>query len=285
MRTQWEAHRSCRPAAILPRRKPLRVAVLCSHRAPALRYLLQHDPNRGRQYEIVACVSSEATCADEDAVRSSGIPVHLHPIRLFCAEHGTAWTDRSVRSSYDTVTAQLLGRYRADVVVLDAYLYLLSGAMLSRYRRRIVNLHHSDLLRVDAAGRPRFPGLRAVRDAIAAGEADTRATAHLVTRELDAGPPLLRSWAFPVAPLVEPARRWKATDILKAYAYAHQEWMIRATWGPLMAGALTLLADGHVDLRTWSARDAVWELDESGVLHRTDAVSEPDEARLMALVG
>ena len=242
----------------------LRVAVLCSHRAPALRYLLQHGAHQAPLYEIVACISSEVKCADEDLIRTSGIPVHFHPIGLFCAEHGVPWTDRRMRPPYDSVTAQLLWPYRADLVMLDTYLYLLSDAMLSRYPRRIVNLHHSDLLRVDAAGRPLFAGLRAVRDAIVAGETETRATAHLVTSELDAGPPLLRSWPFPVSPLVEDARRWNATDILKAYAYAHQEWMIRATWGPLMAGALALIAEGRLDLRTWSAGDTAWELDARG---------------------
>lgn len=244
--------------------RPLRVAVLCSHRAPAMQYLLQRGAHQHPLYEIVACIGSEVKCADEDLIRASGIPMHLHPIGLFCAEHGVPWTDRRMRPSYDRVTAQLLWPYRADLVMLDAYLYLLSDTMLSHYPRRIVNLHHSDLLRVDAAGRPRFPGLRAVRDAILAGESDTRATAHLVTPELDAGPPLLRSRPFPVAPLVASARQWQAADILKAYAYAHQEWMIRTTWGPLLEGVVTLVADGRLDLDTRSARDAVWELDELG---------------------
>ena len=136
---------------------PLRVAVLCSHRAPALRYLLQHGAHSGPLHEIVACISSEVKCTDEDLIRSSGIPVHLHPIGLFCAEHGVPWTDRGMRSSYDRVTAQLLCPYRADLVMLDTYLYLLSDAMLSSFPRRIVNLHHSDLCastRPDARGFP-----------------------------------------------------------------------------------------------------------------------------------
>ena len=257
---------------------PLRVAVLCSHRAPALRYLLEHDAQYSPLYDIVTCISSEAKCADEDLIRASGIPMHLHPIRLFCAEHGRKWTDLGQRSLYDTVTGQLLWRARVDVVVLDSYLYLLSDAMLSCFPRRIVNLHHSDLLRVDGAGRPRFSGLRAVRDAINAGEAETRATAHLVTRELDAGPLLVRSWPFPVSPLAGEARRWHANDVLKAYTYAHQEWMIRAAWGPLMAGALSLIAEGRVNLATWSLRDEAWELDARGrVLSRSPEDAESAE--------
>lgn len=55
-------------------------------------------------------------------------------------------------------------------------------------------------------GRPRFPGLRAVRDALAAGQSATYATVHLVNEELDGGAPLVQSWPFPVSPLVRGAR-------------------------------------------------------------------------------
>jgi folate-dependent phosphoribosylglycinamide formyltransferase PurN len=249
-----------------PATQPLRVAVLCSHRAPALRYLVDHAAPRGPLYEIACCISSEAACADEDAIRACGIPIHLHPIRLFCEQHGTLRTDRGARSSYDIVTAQLLWPYGVDIVVLDTYLYVLSEVMLALYPSRVVNLHHSDLAQIDAFGRPRFPGLRAVRDAVLAGERTTRATVHLVTHGVDEGPPFLRSWPFPVAPLVEQACRWGANDILTAYTYAHQEWMIRSAWGPLMAGTLALVANGCVDLSTLSRSDPIWELDESGKL-------------------
>jgi Formyl transferase len=161
--------------------------------------------------------------------------------------------------------------------------------MLTAYPGRIINVHHSDLLDRNAAGVPRFAGLRAVRDALAAGVHETRATAHLVTAGLDQGPPLVRSWAFPVAPLVRPALKWGATDILKAYAYAHQEWMIRATWGPLVDATLSMVADGRLDLAT--IFDALgnrsvrpFELDEDG---RISAGSMDDvaSAALMAMVG
>src|SRR5687767_12648932 len=120
-----------------PATQPLRVAVLCSHRAPALRYLVDHHAPRGALYEIVCCISSEAACADEDAIRACGIPIHLHPIRLFCEQHGTLWTNRGAPSSYDIVTAQLLWPYGVDIVVLDTYLYVLSDVMLALYQSRV----------------------------------------------------------------------------------------------------------------------------------------------------
>jgi hypothetical protein len=67
-----------------------------------------------------------------------------------------------------------------------------------------------------------------------------------VTAELDVGPLLLRSAPFPVHPLVADARRWGATDIVRAYAYAQREWMLRAAWGPLLRETVRLFATGGV---------------------------------------
>jgi folate-dependent phosphoribosylglycinamide formyltransferase PurN len=79
-----------------------------------------------------------------------------------------------------------------------------------------------------------------------AGEPETRSTVHLVTPEVDVGPLLVRSWAFPTHPLVAAARAWGAADILKAYAYAQREWMMRAAWGRLLTRTLMLFAAGTV---------------------------------------
>jgi hypothetical protein len=144
--------------------------------------------------------------------------------------------------------AALLAELRPDLVALAGYLYVLTAPMLAAFPGRILNVHHSDLTQQDDRGRPRYPGLRAVRDAIVAGEPQTRATAHFVTEEIDGGPLLLRSWAFPVAALAEDARGWGDEGILKAYAFAHQEWMLRAAWGPMLARSIELVARGRVEV-------------------------------------
>lgn len=65
----------------------------------------------------------------------------------------------------------------------------------------------------------------------------------------DAGPPLLRSWGFPVHSLVADARRWGAQDVLRAYAYAHRECMMRAVWGRLLRETIALLHGGALQVR------------------------------------
>ncbi len=81
-----------------------------------------------------------------------------------------------------------------------------------------------------------------MRDAIRAGEPETRATSHRVTDELDAGPILRRSRPYPVAPLAVELSAAGAEHALNAYAYAHQEWMLATAWGPLLTDAIAQIA-------------------------------------------
>ncbi len=221
--------------------RALRVAVLCSRRAPGLSYLLDQDPNRGRSYELVAVVTSDPECAERERLAEAGVPRALHDIRRFYAARGAQLRDLGPRPDYDRATADILARHQPDLVILCGYLHILTAPMLESYPERILNIHDSDL--------PHYPGLHAVRDAVFAGERETRSTVHVVTPEVDVGPLLLRSWAFPTHPLIDAARRWWAADILKAYAYAQREWMMRAAWGPLLATAIDLYAYNQVRLR------------------------------------
>ncbi|HSF14947.1 MAG TPA: formyltransferase family protein [Vicinamibacteria bacterium] len=221
---------------------PLRVALLCSQRAPGLRHLLTSDPNRGSLYEIVCCVSSEEDSSARAEAEARGVSFLNHSIARFCRERETKRTDLIVRSHYDTETVELLAPFEPDLILLSSYLLVLTEPMLDAFASRIVNVHGSDLAKRDASGRPRYVGLRAVRDALLAGETETRATAHLVTAVLDEGPILCRSRAFPVSPLVADALRRGAVDVVKAYTFAHQEWMLATAWGPLLSESIEMMS-------------------------------------------
>jgi phosphoribosylglycinamide formyltransferase 1 len=249
---------------------PLRVAVLCSHRAPGLLHLLNADADRGRTFDIVCCVTSDSTFAEEVRVERRGVPSRSHNIRDFYdARKASLGRAPDVRAAFDAKTVDILKPFSPDLVVLSGYLYLLSGPMLSAFSKRILNLHFADLTLRSSHGEPDFPGIRAVRDALAAGCTETRATVHLVDETVDAGVPVLRSWAFPVSPLVEAARGWAATDMLHAYGFAHEQWMMRACAGPLWSAALQLVTGRLIDLDSLavsSARLAPWELSRRGAL-------------------
>lgn len=251
--------------------EPLRVAVLCSSRAPGLLHLVDRERSRGCAYQIVCVITSERTFVDEVRIVRRGVPVRSHPIREFYEVRGASvYRDLDVRAEFDARTAEILAASAPDLVLLAGYLYRITSPLLDAYARRLLNLHFSDLTVRDTTGRPQFPGIRAVRDTLAAGFAETRATIHLVNEELDAGAPLVRSWPFPVSPMVHDARRWGAADMFKAYAFAHQHWMLRAASGPMWGAALRLVAEGTLDLDDVAARPprrvAPWDLDRHGVL-------------------
>ena len=223
---------------MMPNRAQLRVAVLCSRRAPGLMHLLTRADRRGIDWDIVCCLTSEETFAEEAHVAWHGIPIVHHPRRA-----------RELREDYDRDSVQLLAPYRPDVIVLSGYLLLLTRPMLAAFDGRILNVHHADLLLRDAAGGPRYPGLRAVRDAILAGETETRSTLHVVTERLDDGPPLLRSDAFPVSDVAAWAYANGDRELLRSAIWAHQEWMLRSAFGPLMEQALDALSEAGRRIR------------------------------------
>lgn len=211
----------------------LNVAVLCSKRAPGLEALLQH-----RQFNVVCVLTTEAEFPE------CGAPVLTHPIggagpltRPLPGAAGLRTRPTSAaRRDYDTDTASILQALGVDAVVCLGYLYILTEPMLSAFPDRIFNIHDADV------SQRRYPGLHATRDAIIAGERSTRSSAHIVTADVDAGPVVAVSREYPVSPLVRDALRWNATDIVRAYAYAHREWMMRDCWGDLAACALAYAA-------------------------------------------
>ena len=251
--------------------QPLRVAVVCSSRAPGLADLFDRDPARRRAYDIVCVVSSEQSFAEQDLARRRGAAVVYHPIAEFYdGDVRPLERDPDTRRVYDRDTLNILRAHAPDVVLLDGYRYLVTEPLLEAFPRRMLNLHFSDLTIRHADGRPVFVGKRSVRDALLAGEKETAATLHLVNECPDGGAPIVRSWPHPVSPMVAFARQWHAEDMLKAYIYAHQEWMIRAASGPVLMAGLHLISGQAVNLDLVGAENPAkvlpWVVDDRGRL-------------------
>jgi len=217
-----------------------RVALLCSRRCPGLSSLLRG--HRRGLFEIVGCLVSDDRFADRGRLEAAGVPVIDHPIRPFYAARGLPIADLAARRDYDRQSVERLAMLRPNLLLLSSYLYLLTDPVLEAFPNRILNVHGSDLARTGPDGRPLYPGLRAVRAAILAGEPETRATAHLVDERLDGGPVLLRSQPYPVPSLVGDLRRSRNLHAVHAYAFAHEEWMLATAWGPLLTAGAALLA-------------------------------------------
>jgi len=213
--------------------RTLRVGVLCSKRAPGLATLVHH-PMRGVMYDVTCVITT-----DESAVpHTHDVPLLSHPIHPFCESLGLPLRDDTARRLYDSETAQALHRLGVDTVLLLGYVYRITAPLLDAFPNRILNLHDSDL--------PKYPGLHATRDAVRAGESFTRSSVHIVTAEIDRGPVVLRSERFDVAPFAFAAAEAGEEDIVRAYAYAQREWMMRSAWGELAVRAMEMVAAGAV---------------------------------------
>ena len=226
-----------------PSGDPLRVAVLCSSRAPGLAEFLASLPGNVAVAGVIT--TDPASTALPDSA-GAAVPCLVHDIREFYRREDARLTDLAVRPYYDQVTARLLTELDAEILVLCGYLHILTDPVLSLFPNRVINIHDSDLLITDAEGLPRYRGLRSTRDAILAGEPETRSTVHLVRAAVDAGPPLVRSWSFPVHRLAADAVEWNAVPLLRAYAFAQREWMMRASWGTMLLAAVRIIADDWV---------------------------------------
>ena len=207
----------------------LRVAVLCSKRAPGLRELLEHQAH-GLLFDVAAVVTSESE------MPQCGVPVIPRGIKSFYG--GAPIRDAGVRRAFDEQTAMILRSIRCDVIVMLGYVYIITEPLLKAFNGSILNVHDSDLTLRRADGSPRYRGLHATRDAIMAGELETRSSIHLVTPDLDGGPVIARSRAFPVAPFAHEAALSGEQDIVRAYAYAQREWMMRRSWADLVVFGL-----------------------------------------------
>src|SRR5579872_1124659 len=180
----------------------LHVGVLTSLRAPGLDRLLHH-PFHGSLFRV-------------DSILTRNPP-----------------RNRAHRAEFDSETVHLFRAAGVDTVVLLGYLWIVTRPLLDAFPDRILNVHD---------GTAKYRGLHATRDAIVAGEKSTWSIVHKVTPELDAGPVLAQSKPFSVAAFAHQAAVEGHEDILRAYAYAHREWMMRSAWGDLVVRALEEIA-------------------------------------------
>ena len=74
---------------------------------------------------------------------------------------------------------QMLREASVELVVLAGFMRVLKSPMLEAFPRRILNIHPSLL--------PKFPGLEAWKQALAAGEKVTGCTVHYVDEKIDHG--------------------------------------------------------------------------------------------------
>lgn len=129
--------------------------------------------------EIVAVISDKADAGGLARAQARGI-------RTFSFER----RDFADKAGHEAAILAALDAIKPDILCLAGYMRLVSGAFISRYERRILNIHPALL--------PLFPGLHTHQRAIDAGMKIAGCTIHFVTEGMDEGP-IVAQAAVPVA--------------------------------------------------------------------------------------
>ena len=157
----------------------LNVVVLISGGGSNLRALL--DRTRDPDFPVrVVAVGADRECAGLEHARNDGIPSFV-----------TDYAGYDTREEWGAALADTVRAFAPDTIVLSGLMRLLPEVFLAEYLPRIVNTHPAYL--------PEFPGAHAVRDALAAGVAETGASVILIDDGVDSGPILARE-RVPIEP-------------------------------------------------------------------------------------
>ena len=163
---------------LLPGHAPARLVVLVSGTGTNLQALLDacQDPSYGAV--IVAVGADRDGIAGLDRAVAAGIPTFVHRVK-----------DHPDRRAWDLAIRDTVAGYEPDLVVSAGFMKLLGPDFLTALPGRVVNTHPALL--------PSFPGMHAVRDALAYGVKVTGCSLFAVTGGVDDGPVIAQT-AVPV---------------------------------------------------------------------------------------
>jgi phosphoribosylglycinamide formyltransferase 1 len=157
-----------------------RLVVLVSGAGTNLQSLLDACADPAYGAKVVAAGADRTGIEGLARARRAGVPVFTHQVR-----------DHASRAAWDRALADSCARYQPDLVISAGFMKLVGQDFLGRFAGRFVNTHPSLL--------PAFPGMHAVRDALAYGVKVTGCTVFLVDAGTDTGPVIAQA-AVPVRP-------------------------------------------------------------------------------------
>lgn len=186
---------------INPAKGKLRVLGYCSGSGNTLwkAYELQKTMEQtaeGCPFEIVGIFADNPESKAVATAQQYGIPWEAIDIRQFYADRDKPLKDRQVRAEFDAEAMALLEKFHADLILLAGYVWATTDVVLDNYV--VVNVHPADLAVLDETGRRALAGANGIKAAFDRKMDYLRASAHLATKELDAGPLLVRSPKIPV---------------------------------------------------------------------------------------
>src|SRR6202162_2772971 len=156
----------------------MRLGVLASGSGSNLQAILDACASRRIPAEVSAVVCNIPGARALQRAEAAGVPALLLPHRQSAS-----------REEYDRAVIAALQRHGVELVCLAGFMRLITPVLLRAFENKILNIHPSLL--------PAFPGMHAVRDALAAGVRVSGCTVHVVDEGTDSGPILVQA-AVPV---------------------------------------------------------------------------------------
>ncbi|MGC3995912.1 MAG: phosphoribosylglycinamide formyltransferase [Propionicimonas sp.] len=147
---------------------PMRLVVLVSGSGTLLQALLDASASGALAADVVAVGSDRPGVEGLARAERAGVPTFVHPL-----------AKGSDRALWDERLTDLVAAHEPDLVVSAGFMKLVGPAFLTRFGGRMINTHPALL--------PAFPGMHAVRDALAAGVRVTGATVFAVDAGVDSG--------------------------------------------------------------------------------------------------
>ncbi|MEV7618521.1 phosphoribosylglycinamide formyltransferase [Microbacterium sp. NPDC089321] len=157
----------------------LTLAVLISGTGSNLRALLEAASHPDFPARVIA-VGADRDATGLAHAEEFGVPTFTVPYTAYAS-----------REEWGQELAAQLDAWQPDLIVLSGLMRLLPPAVVERYAPNIINTHPAYL--------PEFPGAHGVRDALAAGVAETGASVIVVDDGIDSGP-ILAQERVPVLP-------------------------------------------------------------------------------------
>lgn len=150
--------------------KKLAIGILGSGKGSNCRAILEQIDAGNLPADARLVVSDVFDAGILDIAREFGVPNVYLPSGQFRTR---------LEPAVETELVRLLQQAGVELVVLAGFMRVLKEPMLSAFPRRIINIHPSLL--------PKFPGIEAWKQALAAGEKITGCSVHYVDAGIDSG--------------------------------------------------------------------------------------------------
>lgn len=202
--------------APLPHRP--RLGFFVSHRGSNMRAIVAACQNGAVQAEPALLISNNRNSAALAWAKETRLPCrHLSPK----SEGG--------EEALDEAHLTALRDAEVDLIILAGYMRKIGPQVLQAYKNRILNIHPSLLPKYGGQG---MYGHHVHEAVIAAGDADSGVTVHLVDGEYDTGPI--------VAQARVPVMEGDAPDDLAARVLVREHTFFAETLGRIVSGAIDL---------------------------------------------